>query len=113
MVSEQAKQLLGHAQMYQQQIQTVLAQKEALNLQLAEIKKALEELDKTKETSVYKLAGPVLIKTSITDVKKDLQEKEKLIALRLKTLGSSEDQIKKKLDELREKLTKSEGKSAG
>ena len=110
---EETKQLLGHAQMYQQQIQTVLAQKEALKLQLAEIEKALEELEKTGERDVYKLAGPVLIKTKLAEVKKDLHEKKKLINLRLKTLEDSERKIKEKLDELRKKLAKSEEVKVG
>ena len=99
--------------MYQQQIQTVLAQKEALTLQVAEIKRALEELGKTKETEVYKLAGPVLIKTKLADVKKDLEVKEKTIGLRLKTLETSEKKIMEKLEELRKKLLKSEEPKVG
>jgi len=40
-----AQQLLGQAQLYQQQMQGIMGQKELLNMQLTEIDKALEALD--------------------------------------------------------------------
>ena len=71
MVSEQAKQLLGQAQMYQQQMQSIIAQKKAMDLQIMEIKKTLEELEKVKETEVYKISGPVMIKIKKSDFSPD------------------------------------------
>ena len=88
-------------------MQGIAVQKETLHLQLAEISSALDELDKTKETDVYKISGPLLIKTEKSDVKKDLEEKKELIDVKVKTLEKSEQKIKVKIDELRERLTKS------
>lgn len=108
--SRQAEQLLGQAQMYQQQMQGILVQKENLKLQFAEIEKALEELGKSKETSVYKISGPILIKTSSADLKKELTEKRELISTRMKSLEDGEKRLTEKLEGLRDKLTKTEGK---
>lgn len=107
MTADQSQQLLQQAQIYQQQMQGIAVQKETLHLQLAEISSALDELDKTKETDVYKISGPLLIKTEKSDVKKDLEEKKELIDVKVKTLEKSEQKIKVKIDELRERLTKS------
>ncbi len=104
MVNE-TQQLLEQAQVYQQQIQGIITQKETMNMQLLEMKNALEELEKSKETEVYKLSGPVLIKAKKTEVEKDLKEKKEMIEVRVKTLEKSEARIKGRIEELRHKLT--------
>ena len=103
---EQAQQILGQAQVYQQQMQSILAQKETLKIQQLEIKKALEEIEKSSDEHVYKASGPILIKSLKEDVKKELSEKDEFITTRLQTLERSEKKVKEKIDELREKLTK-------
>ena len=103
---EQAQQVLGQAQVYQQQMQSILSQKETLKLQQMEIKKALEEIGKAKEEHLYKASGPILIKSSKEDVKKELSEKDEFITTRLQTLERSEKKVKEKIEELREKLSK-------
>ncbi len=97
-------------QVYQQQIQGILAQKDMLNTQLMEMEKASEELGKTKETYVYRIAGPIIIKTKKTEVKKDVEEKKEMIELRMKSLEKSEKKIKEKFFAIRDKLNE---KSAG
>jgi len=107
MASEEAQQILGQAQIYQQQIQGIMAQKEMLASQIAEIDKALEELANTKEKQVYRISGPILLKTGKNKVKKELEDKKEMINLRLKSLEKSEKKAKEKVDVLRQKLTKS------
>ena len=108
MTSQQVQQLLVQAQSYQQQIQNIIAQKETLKLQETEIKKALDELEKTQEENVYKISGPILVKTSKEEVVKELKDKHELIQARIKTLERSEEKMKEKIEELREKLVQSQ-----
>ena len=103
---EQAQHLLGQAQVYQQQMQSIMAQKETLKVQQLDIKRALEEIGKSAEGQVYKASGPILIKSSAEDVKKELSEKDEFITTRLQTLERSEKKVKEKIEELREKLSK-------
>lgn len=111
--SKQVQELLNQAQLYQQQMQGIVAQKEAMNVQLIEISKALEELDKVKESEeVYKIAGPILVKSKKTEVRKDLKEKEDMIRMRLKTMESGEKRIRTKIEELRDKISAPEKKKA-
>ena len=105
-MSDQQEQLMQQAQVLQQQLQGILVQKENLGMQAMEIANALDELDKTKEADVYKATGPLLIKSAKTEVKKDLEEKKELIDLKVKTLEKSEEKIKVKMDEMRDRLTK-------
>ncbi|MEM5797946.1 MAG: prefoldin subunit beta [Candidatus Aenigmatarchaeota archaeon] len=89
------------AQAYQQQMQSIIIQKESLNLQLLEIKKALEELEKIGNGEVFKLAGPLLVKTTVESAKKDLKEKEEMLTLRIGNLEKIEKQIKERIEKLK------------
>lgn len=104
---EANQQLLQSAAVLQQQLQNIMAQKEAMGIQVLEIKRALDELEKSKEKEVYKIAGPILIKSGKADVLKDLKERDESFDLRLKQLEKEEKRVKLKIEELREKLVKS------
>jgi prefoldin beta subunit len=106
MEKEEASHLFSQAQLYSQQMQNILAQRTAMVLELNEIKKSLEELGKTKEKSVYRLSGPIMIKADTAAVKKDLEEKQNTISLRVKTLEKQEERLKERIEELRGKIIK-------
>ncbi|MFH1978139.1 MAG: prefoldin subunit beta [Candidatus Aenigmatarchaeota archaeon] len=106
MLSEQDQQLLAQAQMYQQQLQMLASQKENINMQLVEMKKAQEELEKNKENELFKVVGPLLIKTDNVSMRKELAEKKDVLELRLKTLDKNEKKLQITFEELREKLSK-------
>ena len=103
-LSPEAQQILIELQTFQQQMQTVLIQKESLNMQNMEIEKALEELKKTEHEDVYKAVGPILIKSTKKDLDKELTERKETIDLRLKSLQKQENRLKDKLKESQEKF---------
>ena len=103
-LSPEAQQVLIELQTFQQQMQTVLIQKESLSIQSMEIDKALEELEKTKHNDVFKAIGPILIKSTKKDLTKELNEKKETIDLRLKSLQKQENRVKEKLKESQEKF---------
>lgn len=104
-MTDQTRQLLEQAQVYQQQMQGLITQKEALSLQLLEVSRALEELGKSKEQDVYKLSGPVMIKAKKAEAEAELKERKESIELRTKTIDKSEARIREKIEELRKKLS--------
>ena len=104
--SKNVQQLLGQAQLYQQQMQSILNQKELISMQVMEIDKALEALETTKEKDVFKISGPILIKTGKILVKKELNEKKEAISLRIKSLEKGENRLKAQIEELRARLSK-------
>lgn len=106
MMEKDMQNLIMQAQSYQQQLQMVTSQKEALSMQTLEIGKALDELSKPGKEDVYRIAGPVLIKVGNAEAVKDLESKRDLSAVRLKAVNKSEAGLKEKLEELKEKLTK-------
>ncbi|NIO44206.1 MAG: prefoldin subunit beta [Candidatus Aenigmarchaeota archaeon] len=105
-ISPEAQKTLMELQAFQQQMQTVLLQKESLNMQNMEIDKALEELNKTEHDDVYKAVGPILIKSTKKELTKELNEKKETIDLRLKSLQKQENRLKDKLKESQEELEK-------
>lgn len=103
-LTPEAQQMLIELQTYQQQMQTILFQKESLNVQNLEIEKALDELKKATTEDVYKAVGPILIKSTKKELEKELTEKKETIDLRLKSLQKQEERIKEKLKESQEKF---------
>jgi len=112
MPSDESQNILGQAQAYQQQMQSMLLQKESLKMQSAEIKKALEDLEKSGSAEVYRISGPILIKTTAEDARKDLMEKDESIDLRISTIDKGEKRMRQKIEELKERLESTEKKAA-
>ena len=103
-ITPEAQQVLIELQACQQQMQTVLIQKESLNIQNLEIDKALEELKKVKKEDVFKAVGPILIKSEKAKLEKELEERKETIDLRLKSLQRQENRLKDRLEQGQEKL---------
>ena len=71
--------MLVQMQTLQTQYQTIALQKETLALQKIETEKALEELKKTKDKEdVFKIVGPVLVKSTKADLVKELSDKKEM-----------------------------------
>ncbi len=107
------QQLLQSAAVLQQQLQNVMQQKEALSIQVLEIKKALDELESNKEKDVYKIAGPILIRSTKAKVSKDLKDRDESLDVRVKSMEKEEKRIKLRIEDLREKLSKASGGTGG
>src|SRR3989344_3148867 len=101
----EAQQLLVQMQTFQHQYQTINMQREALSMQKIESEKALEELKKAKDKEdVFKIVGPVLVKSTKSELIKELGEKKETGELRLKSLEKQEERIREKLEEIQKKL---------
>jgi prefoldin beta subunit len=87
-------------QIYQQQLQTVLIQKESLKLQVAEIDGALEELGKTQQKNAFKIVGNIMVSKDVEELKRELQEMKEEAELRIRSLEKTEERITNKLKEL-------------
>jgi len=103
---EQTREMVGQFQTYQQQLQTILIQKETMQLQLMEINKAMEELDSTKNEKAYKITGQIMVSRSVEELKKELAETKETIEVRINSLGKTEEKITTKLKEMETELRK-------
>src|SRR3989344_1476954 len=97
-LSPATQQLLMQMQTFQEQYQSILIQKEAMKAQNMELEKALEELGNTKDgEEVYKAVGPILVKSTKSELVKEMKEKSEMIDVRLKSLDKQEEKIREKL----------------
>ena len=99
------KEQLGRLGQLQQNLQAIQMQKQQVEIEIVETDKALEELKKiTGDDTVYKTAGPVLIKAKRDDVVKELEEKKELSNTRVMVLNKQETRVKENLKEIQTKI---------
>ncbi len=117
MVSEEISKLppyvqerLLRFQQLQQTLQTVLTQKNQVELELTEIEQALTELQKLENgTIIYKSIGSLLVEAKKGDVTDDLKNRKELLNTRITVLGKQEERLRGQLKELQSKLQKDLG----
>lgn len=103
-ISEETKNLVEQFQVYQQQLQGILLQKESMKVQALETERALEELASTKEKTAYKISGQIMIAKPVEKLKKELKETKENIEIRIKGLEKTEERLGSKLKELQDKI---------
>lgn len=97
---------LAKMQQSQQNLQSIMAQKQQLELENLETEKALEEIKKAGENDdVFKHAGSILIKSNKNDLIADLEEKKELAKTRTTVLSKQEEQVKQSLKEQESKIS--------
>ena len=92
-------------QKMEKQLQEVSIRKMQLETQLAEIKNAVEELEKTEQEEIYKLVGGILVKTTKNDAIDDLKKRRELLERALHKFGEEEKVLRDKLTRLGKKLS--------
>ena len=97
---------IGKLQQSQQNLQSIMTQRQHLEMEKAETEKALEELKKIAEAdSVFKQAGTVLIKSNKKTLVDELEEKIELAKTRSTVLEKQEVRVKESLKEQEAKIT--------
>ena len=90
-------------QILEQNLQNLMFQKQAFQMELSETQAALREIENSGD-EVYKIIGQLMIKSEKNKVKDELLNKEKIIELRIKSIEKQEDSFAEKLEELREEF---------
>jgi len=93
-------------QQTQQNLQSIMTQKQHLEIEKAESAKALEELKKiADDDAVFKQAGTVLIKSTKKESIDELEEKIEMAKTRTTVLEKQETRVKETLKEQETKIT--------
>ena len=87
----------------EQNLQNILFQKQAFELELDETNSSLEELEKSGD-DVFKIIGQLMIKSEKSKIKSELLEKKKILELRIKSFEKQENYLKEKIDKIRGEL---------
>lgn len=96
---------LQEMQILEQNLQNLLLQKQAFQMELSETTTALKEIEKSSD-EVFKIIGQLMIKTEKKKIKDELLNKEKILDLRIKSFEKQEDYLSAQLDKLREEIMK-------
>ncbi len=92
-------------QQAQQNLQSIMAQKQQLDLEQHESNKALEELNKiTDDETVYKYAGSILVKSNKKTLVDEIEEKKELAKTRSTILAKQEERVKQTLKDQETKI---------
>jgi len=101
----QVQERLLRLQQLQQTLQSVLGQKQQVELEQMEINQALDELQKlTDDAVIYKATGSLLIKSERSKVIADLNERKELLSTRVTVLAKQEERIKAQVKDVQTKL---------
>ena len=101
----QIQERLLRLQQLQQTLQSVLAQKQQVEIELTEIEQALSELQKMTDNAViYKAIGSLLVKTEKAKITADLNERKELLNTRATVLGKQEQRLRPQIKDLQTKL---------
>ena len=101
----QIQERLLRLQQLQQTLQSVLAQKQQVEIELTEIEQALSELQKmTDDAVIYKAIGSLLVKAEKSKITADLNERKELLNTRATVLGKQEERLRPQIKDLQTKL---------
>jgi prefoldin beta subunit len=90
-------------QILEQNLQNLLFQKQAFQMELSETKAALKEIEKAGE-DVFKIIGQLMIRTDKKKTKEELSNKEKLLDLRIKSIEKQEMTLAERAESLRKEV---------
>jgi len=102
MVSKEIEKKIEQLQLYEQTLQSFLAQRQQFQAQLIETESALKELETTDKA--YKLIGNILVSSSKEDLRKELSSKKEVMEIRIRTMEKQESQIKEKASKIRSEV---------
>jgi len=94
-------------QFLEQTMQNILLQKQTFQMELSETQSALNEIRGSKD-DVYKIIGQMMIKSEKKKILEELENKEKIISLRLSSIEKQEDSMMGKIEKFREEAINSE-----
>ena len=92
-------------QQLQQTLQTILAQKQQVEMEKTEVDQTLAELQKTADEAViYKAIGSLLVKAEKAKVTEELNERKSLLDTRSTVMARQEERIRSQVKEAQTKL---------
>ncbi len=101
-IDEETQKKIGQLQLLEQNLQTFLMQRQSFQSQLIEVESALDEIGKTD--TAYKIVGNIMVAVKKEDLKKDLESKKEMLALKIKTLEKQEEKIKEKASQTQKEV---------
>ena len=96
---------INEIQILEQNLQNLLLQKQAFQMEISETSAAKREIEKAGD-EVFKIIGQLMIKSDKSKIKDELSNKERLLDLRIKALEKQESVLLEKIESLKEEILK-------
>ena len=104
-IPQQLQEQLQRLQQLQQTLETVVAQRQQLELESMEVNRALAELEKIPDDGlVYKSVGSLLVKAEKKKVVEELAERRELVTTRITVLQRQQTRADERLKELQKAI---------
>ena len=101
----QVQERLLRLQKLQQTLQSILVQKQQVEVEGTEIDQALDELQKLNEDAVvYKATGSLLVRSEKNRITVELTERKELLNTRTTVLGKQEERLRAQVKDVQSKL---------
>ncbi|MBR9705659.1 prefoldin subunit beta [Candidatus Pacearchaeota archaeon] len=104
-MDKETQEKIQELQAIEQNLQSILMQKQAFQMELGETDNAITEIAKSND-DIYKLVGQIMIKAKKDEIQSDLEKKQDLLNLRLKSLEKQEESFSKQSEEIRAEVMK-------
>jgi prefoldin beta subunit len=104
-ITPQLQEQLQRLQQLQQTLETVVAQRQQLEMESVEVNRALTELEKIPEEGlVYKSIGSLLVRAEKKKVADELVERKELLTTRISVLQRQQTRADERLKELQKSI---------
>lgn len=95
---------INQLQLIQQNLQTILMQKQQFQMQLNELDSALKELADTKQA--FKIVGNIMVAGKKEALESELKGKKETLEIRIKNLEAQEKKLRQKVEEMQKDFVK-------
>jgi prefoldin beta subunit len=102
-INQETSNKIQDLQLIEQNLQQFLMQKQSFQLELNESVNAIEEL-KISDNEVYKILSGIMIKSEKQKIISDLEEKKKILEIRINSLEKQEKLVSDKAESLRKEI---------
>jgi prefoldin beta subunit len=103
-MDENMQEKIGQIQLIQQNLDNFSMQRQQFQLQQTEIETALNEINNSNVS--YKIIGNIMVLADKEQLKKELEEKKEMLAIRISTIEKQEDKLRVKAEEIQKDVMK-------
>ena len=104
-ITKDTEEKITQLQILEQNLQSLLLQKQTFQNQTLEIDSALKEMESSKK-EIYKIVGNIMVASEREILKNELNSKREISELRLRNIEKQEKIIKEKAETIQKEITK-------
>lgn len=93
---------INQIQISEQNLHSLISQRQNFQAQAMEIESSLLEISKTK--NAYKIIGNIMVASDVETLKKDLSSKKEMLDIRIKSVQKQEEKLKLKISETQKEV---------